>query len=110
MEYVAIGILALLVVGGGITAMVLRSTAASTPASPESGDSTPVGDTQQLSEGDAESRGGAGGPTSGQGQTAARAPSRDPEEADGNRFKRDPIGGEAEAEPSIDTGDTPRAS
>ena len=110
MEYVAIGILAMLVVGGGISLLVLRATKGSTPASPEDGDGTAVGDTQQLADADAGARGGAGGPTSGQGNTAGRAPSRDPEEAEGNRFKRDPIGGEAEAEPSVDTGDTPRAT
>lgn len=109
MEYVAIGILALLVVGGGLSLLVLRATKGSTPASPENGDSTPLGDTAQHSAADADDRGGSGGPTSGQGGTAGRAPSRDPEEADGNRFKRDPVGGEAEAESSIDTGDTPRA-
>ena len=110
MEYVAIAILALLVVSGVITGMVLRSTRESSPASPESGDPTAVGDTPHLSDGDADGRGGAGGPTAGHGATTGRAPSRDPQEADGNRFKRDPIGGEAEAEPTIDTGDTPRAT
>jgi hypothetical protein len=110
MEYVAIGILVLLVVGGAVTALVMRATAGSTPASPESGDPTPAGDSPELSESDAGDRGGAGGPTSGQGQTAGRAPARDPEESPGNRFKRDPIGGEAESEPTIDTGGTPRAS
>jgi hypothetical protein len=108
MEYVAIGILAILVIGGGFTALTLRATAGSTPASPESGDSTPVGDTPQHSDADAEARGGTGGPTSGDGGNTGRAPSQEPDEPEGNRFKRDPIGGEAEAEPTIDTGDTPR--
>ena len=109
MEYVAIGILAVLVIGGGFTALTLRATRGSTPASPESGDPTPVGDTPQHSEADADSRGGTGGPTSGQGNVASRAPSQEPDEPEGNRFKRDPIGGEGEAEPTIDAGDTPRA-
>lgn len=108
MEYVAIGILALLVVGGGIGLLMMRATAGSTPASPESGDPTPLGSTSQLSGGDAEGSGGAGGPTSGQGATSGRTPARDPEEHEGNRFKSDPIGGEAEGEPSVDAGDTPR--
>jgi hypothetical protein len=109
MEFVAIGILAVLVVGGGFIALTFRATRGSTPASPESGDPTPAGDTPQHSEGDASDRGGTGGPTSGQGNTASRAPSQQPDEPEGDRFKRDPIGGEAEAEPTIDTGGTPRA-
>ncbi len=109
MEYVAIGILALLVIGGGLSLLVMRATRGSTPASPEGGDDTPLGDTQQHSEGDAEGRGGTGGPTSGQGNTAGRAPAQQPDEPEGNRFKRDPSGGVAEAEPTLDTGDTPRA-
>ncbi len=109
MEYVAIGILAVLVIGGGFTALTLRATRGSTPASPESGDETPVGDTPQHSEADAGTRGGTGGTTSGQGSATGRAPSQEPDEPSGNRFKRDPIGGEGEAEPTIDTGDTPRS-
>lgn len=109
MEYVAIGILALLVIGGGLSVLVLRATRGSTPASPEGKDDTPVGDTPQHSDADADGRGGTGGPTSGQGNTAGRAPSQQADEPEGSRFKRDPIGGEAEAEPTIDTGDPPRA-
>ena len=99
MEYVAIAILAILVVGGGLGALMMRATDGSTPASPESDDSTPVGDTPHTSD--------AGTPESNQQD---REPARDPEEHPGNRFKSDPIGGEGEAEPSVDTGDTPRAS
>ena len=109
MEYVAIGILAVLVIGGGFAALTMRATAGSTPASPEAGDSTPLGDTAQHSSGDAEERGGTGGPTSGQGGNTSRAPSQEPDEPEGNRFKRDPIGGEGEASPTMDVGDTPRA-
>ena len=109
MEYVAIGILALLVIGGGLSVLVMRATRGSTPASPESGDGTALGDTPQHSEADADGRGGTGGPTSGQGNTVGRAPAQQPDEPEGGRFKRDPIGGEAESEPTIDTGDPPRA-
>lgn len=109
MEYVAIGILALLVIVGGLSMLVLRATHGSTPASPESDDPTPLGDTPQHSDGDAEERGGTGGPISGQGNVAGRAPAQQPDEPEGGRFKRDPIGGEAEAEPTVDTGDPPRA-
>lgn len=86
MGYVLAGLLFLLIVGGGIIALTMRATAGSTPASPESEDGTPAGDTPQHS--DAESR----------------RPSRPgPVEPGGGRFKRDPIGGEAEAETTIDT-------
>lgn len=109
MEYVAIGVLALLVVVGGLSLLVLRATKGSTPASPEAGDDTPLGDTPQHAEADAGERGGSGGPTSGHGAVAGRAPAGQPDEPEGGRFKRDPIGGEAEAEPTLDAGDIPRA-
>jgi hypothetical protein len=86
MIYVLVGILFLVVVGGLVLMLTMRATAGSTPASPESGDATAVGDTPQHS--DAES-----GPPSRPG----------PVEPGGNRFKRDPIGGEAEAETTIET-------
>ncbi len=95
MEYVAIGVLAILVIGGGVTVIVMRAVQGSTPASPESGDDTPLGDTPQHSDQSSHAEG--------------RGPARQPEEPEGGRFKRDPIGGEAEAEPTIDTGDPPRA-
>jgi hypothetical protein len=86
MIYVLVGILFLVVVGGLITLLTMRATAGSTPASPESGDPTAVGDTPQHS--DAESG----------------APAQPgPVEPGGNRFKRDPVGGEAEAETTIET-------
>jgi hypothetical protein len=86
MTYVLVGLLFVVVVGGLILLLTMRATAGSTPASPEAGDDTALGDTQQHS--DAESG----------------APSRPgPVEPGGGRFKRDPIGGEAEAETTIET-------
>jgi hypothetical protein len=86
MTYVLVGILFLLVVGGLVLALTMRATAGSTPASPESDDASAVGDTPQHS--DAESA-----PPSTPG----------PVEPGEGRFKRDPVGGEAEAETTIDT-------
>jgi hypothetical protein len=129
MAYVAIGILFLLVLGAGIIFFVMAQTkdsAAETGAddsadkqsTPFSGpDQTPVGDTsqhagQQDEEGqtvtpnDAERVGGTGGQTSGP-RSAGHAPSQEPDEPAGGRFKRDPIGGEAEAEPTLDVGEVP---
>ena len=85
MAYVLIGLLFLVIVGGAVMAVTMRATAGSTPASPEAGDGTPAGDTPHHS--DAES-----GPPASPG----------PVEPGGGRFKRDPIGGEAEAETTID--------
>jgi len=107
MVYVVVGVIFLLVVGGVVTVMVLRATGGATPATPEEGDPTPAGDTPQHSAGDAEGRGGTGGPTSGPHATG-RQPARQAEEPEGGRYKRDPVGGEAEAEPTIDTGNAPR--
>jgi hypothetical protein len=86
MIYVLVGILFVVVVGGGILLLTMRATAGSTPASPDSGDPTAAGDTPEHT--DAES-----GPPAKPG----------PVEPGGNRFKRDPIGGEAEAETTIET-------
>jgi hypothetical protein len=86
MTYVLVGLLFVVVVGGLILLLTMRATAGSTPASPESGDDTALGDTPQHSE--AES-----GPPAQPG----------PVEPGGGRFKRDPIGGEAEAETTIET-------
>ena len=128
MEYVAIGILFLLVLGGGITMLVMAQTKASAPetgeddetsgAAPFSGsDQTPVGDTAQhagqqddqgqtVTANDASQSGGTGGQTSGprSGGRASQLPNEDPE---GGRFKRDPVGGEGEGEPTAPLGDVP---
>ena len=106
MGYVVAGIIFMLVVGGGVTFLVMRATAGSTPATPEDGDSTPTGDTPQHADGDAE-RGGTGDPVAGP-NAGGRGPSREPDEPSGGRYKRDPVGGEAEAEPTIDVGEAPK--
>lgn len=127
MEYVAIGILVLLVVGGGITMLVLSSTKNSAPAAAEDDsksagapfegtDSTPLGDTEQHAgqtdpegvthDNDASEHGGTGAPTSGP-HPAGRTAARPAEEPEGGRFKRDPVGGEAEGEPTAPVGEAP---
>src|SRR4051794_28098711 len=127
MAYVVIGILFLLVLGAGVTILVMANTKESAPATgddenaqatPFSGpDHTPVGDTAQhagqqdeqgqtVTPNDAERRGGTGAPTSGP-HSAGHAPAQISEEPEGGRFKRDPIGGEAEAEPTLDVGEVP---
>jgi hypothetical protein len=90
MLYVVVGIIFLLVIGGAVTMFVMSATKNSTPASPEPGDDTEVGDTPQHADEDHnESR---------------TSPQEEPE---GGRYKRDPIGGEAEAETAIDVGEAP---
>jgi nucleoid-associated protein YgaU len=128
MAYVAIGIVFLLVVAAGITILVMANTKQSSPdAAEDSGahagtpfsgpDRTPVGDTAQhagepdsagttQTPQDAEAGGGTGAPISGP-HGAGHAPSREAEEPAGGRFKRDPIGGEAEAEPTVEVGEVP---
>jgi hypothetical protein len=129
MAYVAIGILFLLVLGAGITFFVMAQTKESSPsageddsadkmAAPFSGpDQTPVGDTAQhagqqddqgqtVTPNDAEQHGGTGDQTSGP-HSAGHAPAQEPEEPEGGRFKRDPIGGEGEGEPTLDVGEVP---
>ena len=129
MAYVAIGIVFLLVLGAGITLFVMAQTKESSPATaqdasgdrqaaPFSGpDHTPVGDTAQhageqseagetVTSNDASAYGGSGGQTSGP-RSAGHAPARPAEEPEGGRFKRDPIGGEAEGEPTVDAGEVP---
>jgi hypothetical protein len=86
MTYVLIGLLFVVVVGGLLLALTMRATAGSTPASPEPGDETAVGDTPHHSGAEE------GGPSQ-----------PGPVEPDSGRFKRDPIGGEAEAETTIET-------
>src|SRR3954449_8600852 len=118
MAYVVIGILFLLVLGAGITVLVMANTKESATttgddedanAAPFSGpDHTPVGDTaqhagQQDEEGrtvtpnDAQERGGTGAQTSGPRSAGHSAARNEPPEG---RFKRDPVGGEAEGEPA----------
>jgi hypothetical protein len=127
MAYVAIGILFLLVVAAGVTLFVLANVRKSAPATAEdenaaatpfSGpDHTPVGDTaehagQQDEEGrttspnDATRAGGTGAPTSGP-QAGGHGPAREAEGPPAGRFKRDPVGGEAEGEPTAPVGDVP---
>jgi hypothetical protein len=128
MTYVVIGILFVLVVGAGVMAFVMLGTRNSAPATAEdenatsapfSGpDHTPAGDTAQhageqdaqgrtVTPNDAEGRGGTGAPTSGP-HPAGHTPSQATQEPPGGRFKRDPVGGEAEGEPAIRTGEPPR--
>ena len=128
MEYVVIGILFLLVLGGGITMLVMAQTKASASeagaddetsgAAPFSGsDQTPVGDTAQhagqqdeqgqtVTPNDASERGGTGRQTSGP-RSGGRGSQGANEEPEGGRFKRDPIGGEAEGEPAAPIGEVP---
>lgn len=79
----------------------------SSPASPEPDDPTPAGDTPQHAEGDADRAGGSAEPISGP-KPGGGAPAQEPDDPAGGRYKRDPIGGEAEAEPTIDVGEAPR--
>src|SRR4051794_41222513 len=113
MAYVAIGILFLLVLGAGITVLVMANTKESATttgddedanAAPFSGpDHTPVGDTAQhagqqdehgqtVTPNDASERGGTGRQTSGP-RSGGHASQGADEEPEGGRFKRDPIGG-----------------
>ena len=125
MTYVVIGILFVLVVGAGVMAFVMIGTKNSSPATaaddeeataaPFSGpDRTPAGDTAQhagaqdehgrtVTPNDAADRGGTGAPTSGP-HPAGHTPSQDTDEPPGGRYKRDPIGGEAEGETAVQTG------
>src|SRR4051794_40522102 len=114
MSYVAVGVLFLLIASGFITYLVLSATKKS--ANPDDGatprigsDETPFGDTGEhagsqdpeghtVDRNDAGVAGGTGHPTSGVEGVHARGPQDDPPEG---RFKRDPIGGEAESEPSV---------
>jgi hypothetical protein len=125
MAYVAIGILFLLVLGAGITMLVMANTKQSSPATgddedapgaPFSGpDHTPVGDTAQhagqqdeqgrtVTANDAQERGGTGGQTSGPRSVGHGAGKEEPP---GGRFKRDPVGGEGEGEPAAPVGEVP---
>src|SRR3954453_6623446 len=118
MAYVVIGILFLLVLGAGITILVMANTKESSPAAAEDEDAnatpfsgpdhTPVGDTAQhagqqdeqgetVTPNDAVERGGTGAQTSGPRSAGHGAGQEEPA---GDRFKRDPIGGEAEGEPA----------
>jgi hypothetical protein len=128
MAYVAIGILFLIVLGIGITFLVMATTKNSSPAvaeddrrsdaAPFSGpDHTPLGDTAQhagqqdeqgrtYTENDASERGGTGQQTSGP-HSAGHAPAQVTEEPEAGRFKREIIGGEGEGESAIEVGEPP---
>jgi hypothetical protein len=120
MGYVAVGLLLLLLIGGLITFLVMQATRRSSPATESTGadapgigaDETPFGDTsehageqdqggQTVAGNDAERSGGTGAPTT---DLPQRSVQEDPPEG---RYKRDPIGGEAEGEPSVEA-DPPR--
>jgi len=112
MAYVVIGIVVLLIVAGAVTMLVLHGTKQPAPAVAEDTDKasapfagpdhTPLGDTaQHHGEQDEEGRtvgANEAGPERGEPQT---------EPADG-RFKRDPVGGEAEGAGTVELGKTPR--
>ena len=95
MSYLVIGIFLLLIVGGFVTFLVLNATKRSNPAATDDNaapgigadDESPLGDTPEHAADDA----------GGHAQGAAEA-------GEDGRFKRDPIGGEAEAAPFTDGG------
>ena len=119
MEYVAMGLLVLLLIGGFVTFLVMQATRRSSPATAEDGadtpgigtDDTPLGDTSQhageqtaagetVAGQDADRSGGTGAPS-------VDLPQRSQEtDAPEGRFKRDPVGGEGEGTPAIE-GDAP---
>lgn len=86
MTLLLVGLLVVVVVGTMVLMLTMRATSGSTPASPEPGDKTAVGDTPHHS-------GAEEGPPADHGLV----------EPGSGQFKRDPIGGEAEAETTIDT-------
>jgi hypothetical protein len=97
MEYVAVGILVLLLIGGFVTFLVMQATRRSSPATDDTGTdtpgigtdrATPFGDTSEHADDDSH-----------------RTATQDADPPDG-RFKRDPVGGEGEGTPSIE-GDPP---
>jgi hypothetical protein len=110
MEYVAVGILVLLLIGGFVTFLVMQATRRSSPATGDTGDDTPgigtdespLGTTTQHADRDADRSGGTGAPT-----TDLPQRSQDEDPPDG-RFKRDPIGGEGEGTPAIEDEERPR--
>ena len=99
MEYVAMGILVLLLIGGFVTFLVMQATRRSSPATGDTPgvgtDETPLGDTAQHA-GEQTSSGHTVGGTDGDGNVESGE-----EPADG-RFKRDPVGGEAEGSSAIE--------
>jgi hypothetical protein len=120
MEYVAVGILVLILIGGFVIFLVMQATRRSSPATHDTSDDTPgigsdetpLGDTTQhageqdesgrtVTSNDADRSGGTGAPTT---DLPQRSVQQDPPDG---RFKRDPIGGEAEGEPAIER-DEPR--
>jgi hypothetical protein len=129
MTYAVTALVFLLVIGAGIAFFVMAGTRDSQPSVAEdsdrsdatpfsgSGDHTPMGDTAEhagdqteagetVGDQDAQEHGGTGGPTSGPHATG-RTPGHVDEEPGHGRFKRDPIGGEAEGEPIADVGEVP---
>ena len=104
MEYVAVGILVLLLIGGFVTFLVMQATRRSSPATGDTSDDTPgigsddspLGDTSQHAGGRATS-------------TGVPQRSQDEDPSDG-RFKRDPVGGEGEGTPAIEGDERPRPS
>jgi hypothetical protein len=99
MIYVVIGILVLLAVGAGIALLVGASTKDAAPF--DGPDHTPAGDTAQH----AGEQDEAGRTVTHNDQT--HGPTGERTEGQ-HRFKRDPVGGEAEGEPTIEVGDVPR--
>jgi hypothetical protein len=106
MGYVVAAILVLLLVAGFVTFLVMQATRRSSPATSDTSDDTPgigrdpspLGDTTQHTEDSARSA-GTGAPSS---DLPQRSVHEDPPEG---RFKRDPVGGEGEGEPAIESDD-----
>jgi hypothetical protein len=116
MEYVAVGFLVLLLIGAFVAFLVMQATRRSSPATGDTAhdmpgigtDASPLGDTTQhageqepggrtVAGNDAGRSGGTGAPT-----TDLPQRSQDEDPPDG-RFKRDPIGGEGEGTPAIES-------
>ncbi len=93
MSYLAMAILLLLIVGGFVTFLVLNATKRSSPAGTDSANAPGIGADDETALGDTPEHSG----------TTEHA--RDDATAVGDgRFKRDPIGGEAEAAPFSEGG------
>jgi hypothetical protein len=101
MGYVAAGILVLLLLGGFITFLVMQATRRSSPATESSGPA--IGSDPNSAFGDTEQHSDDHPDAAGSPDPAGRA---DPP---AGRFKRDPIGGEAEGEPTV-AADPPKST